>query len=132
MSRGKPERPQGLVDVLLFRTDRPKPSEDDDAYDPPPPDRSWRAQHGGFAEALAALGTGFGFLLLIVPGILALRDVRAWTAGERFRPRLAWALGGLACWTLAVASLQFTDFGGISIVVGVMLLPIVVHVAARE
>jgi hypothetical protein len=132
MSRDKPDRPHDLVDVLLFRADRPQPSEDEDAYALPPPARSWRAQHGGLAQALAALGVGFGFLLLIVPGILALRDVRAWTAGERFRPRLAWALGGLACWSAVVVALQFSAFGGISLVIGVMLLPIVVHVAARE
>lgn len=118
--------------MLLSRTDRPKASEDEDAYDQPPVDRSWRARRDGPAALLAAVGVMFGFILLIVPGVLALRDVRAWKAGQRFRPRLAWALGGLAGWAAVVVALQFSAFGGISLVIGVMLLPIVVHVAARE
>ena len=82
--------------------------------------------------AFARLGVVFGFLLLLVPGLFAKRDFVQWQADQRFRPRLAWALGGVALWAAALAPLMFTDFRGISLIVGVVILPIVVRVAARE
>ena len=81
---------------------------------------------------LAWLGVVFGSLLLIAPGILAFRDLGQWQAGQRFRPRLAWALGGVALWAAVLVPLLFSGFRGISLVVGVVFLPIVVRLAARE
>lgn len=128
----KPRRPRDLLDVLIDRPDTAGPGEDDDAYAIPSPDRSWRARQDGRALAFARLGVVFGFLLLLVPGLFAKRDLVQWQADQRFRPRLAWALGGVALWAAALAPLMFTDFRGISLIVGVVILPIVVRVAARE
>jgi hypothetical protein len=119
------------MDVLIDRRSSVGPGEDDDAYAPPAPSTSWRARTDGPALALAILGVAFGFLLLVVPGIVAEGQVREWRRGLRFRPRFAWALGGAAIWATVLALLSLTPLFGFALVVGVVALPLVIRVAAR-
>lgn len=119
------------MDVLVERGRGPRPGEDEGDAPPPPPEASWRSRTDGAARALAWLGVGFGALLLVAPGLFALRDVREWRAGLRYRPRLAWGLGGMALWAAAVLPWLLTDLGGFVLIIGVVTLPIVVRVAAR-
>lgn len=120
------------MDVLIDRPSHTGPGEDDDAYEPPVPSTSWRARTDGPALALAILGVGFGLLLFVVPGVVAGSQVREWRRGLRFRPRFAWALGGTAIWAVILVLWSFTALFGFALIVGVVALPLVIRVAARE
>jgi hypothetical protein len=61
----------------------------------PPDVRSWRYRTGGFPRVLAIAGVVVGFLLLIVPGLFALRSYRRWRDGEHAEAALAWSLAVL-------------------------------------
>ena len=74
----------------------------------------------------------FGLLLFVAPGIVAGSQVRDWRRGLRFRPRLAWALGGTAIWAGILVLWSFTALFGFAMIVGVVALPLVIRVAARE
>jgi hypothetical protein len=120
------------MDVLIDHPQNRGPGEDDDAYVPPTASRTWRARRDGWALALASFGVVVGFLLLVVPGLLAFREVKRWRRGRTYRPRLAWGLGGAGLWACALAPLLLTAFSGLAMVLGIVALPIVVHVAARR
>jgi hypothetical protein len=125
-----------MLDRLVLRPGEapgtPHLGEDPDDWLAPPPAKGWRARTEGPALWLAALGAAFGFLLLIVPGILASRQVGDWLAGHRFRPTLAWILGALALWTAALVPLLLSDFRGGAAVLGVIALPPLLLWAARD
>lgn len=106
--------------------------EDPDDWRPPPTASDWRARTHGPALWLATLGVGFGFLLVIVPGVMAARQVADWRAGARYRPRFAWVLGALALWTAVMVPLMASDFRGGAAVVGVIALPPLVIWARRD
>jgi hypothetical protein len=106
--------------------------EDADDWRPPPPASGWRTRTRGPARWLALLGVAFGFLLLVLPGLLARRHVAEWRAGRRYRPRLAWALGAIALWTAAMALLMATGYRGGAAVLGVIALPPLVLWAVRD
>jgi hypothetical protein len=120
------------MDVLIDRPTSAGPGEDDDAYLLSAPSASWRARTDGPALALAILGVAFGLLLFVVPGVVAGSQVREWRRGLRFRPRFAWALGGTAIWAATLVLLSFTPLFGFALIVGVVSLPLVIRVAARE
>ena len=46
----------------------------------------------GWRTAAAWTGTIFGFVLLVIPGLFALRSLRRWQQGRKRRPLLPWAL----------------------------------------
>jgi len=108
------------------------PGEDPDDWRPPAATTDWRARTHGPARWLATLGVAFGFLLLIVPGVIASRQVADWRAGHRYRPRLAWALGALALWGAVVIPLLLTEFRGGAAVLGVIALPPLLLWAVRD
>ncbi len=108
------------------------PGEDPDDWRAPPPSASWRTRTDGPALWLAVLGVGFGTLLLIVPGVIAWRQVADWRAGHRYRPRFAWVLGALALWAAVVVPLMLTDFRGGAAVLGVIALPPLLLWSARD
>ncbi len=74
---------------------------------------------------------GFGLLLLIVPGLIAHRQVGEWRTGHRYRPRLAWALGALALWSIATAVLLATPYRGV-VALAVLSLPPAIWIATRD
>ena len=125
-----------MLDRLVLRPGEapgePHLGEDPDEWRPPAASTDWRARTNGPARWLATLGVAFGFLLLIVPGVLASRQVADWRAGHRYRPRLAWVLGALALWVVVVVPLMFTDFRGGAAVLGVISLPPLLLWAARD
>jgi hypothetical protein len=131
MAGSEPRRPRDLMDVLIDHPHGGGPGEDDDAYALPASPVSWRARRNGRALALALAGVAFGFVLLVVPGVFALREVRDWRAGHTYRPRLAWALGGAGLWVCLLAPLLASDLSGLALVLGIVALPVVVRVAAR-
>ena len=68
----------------------------DDAPPPPhPSDRSWRYRRDGAPKVFALAGVVVGFVLLIVPGIFALRSYRRWQDEVRPEPTFAWAIAAL-------------------------------------
>lgn len=125
-----------MLDRLVLRPGEapgaPHLGEDPDDWRRPPPAADWRARTDGPARWLATLGVVLGFLLLIVPGVIASRQVADWRAGHRYRPRLAWTLGALALWAAVVVPLMFTDFRGGAAVLGVIALPPLLLWAARD
>lgn len=120
-----------LLDRLRPRPDRRKVGEDERDWAPPPPDASWRARRRGWPRALAWVGIGAGFVLMVVPGIAARRGYLAWRAGERPGARLAWGLGVVALWTGAVALLWTTAMFGAGLALGIVLLPALVYPVVR-
>jgi len=129
--------PKGdMIDRLVLRPGEtpgtPHLGEDPDDWRAPAPETGWRTRTDGPALWLAALGAAFGFLLLIVPGVVASRQVGEWLAGRRFRPRLAWVLGALALWTAALVPLLLSDFRGGAAVLGVIALPALILWADRD
>jgi hypothetical protein len=121
------------MDVLIEPPVGSGPGEDDDAYAPPPADPSWRARTTGPAWWFATMGVVLGLVMLVVPGVLALRDRTEWLAGRRYRPRFAWGTAAVGIWALAVVPLVlFTSFGGFAVFAGVVVLPIWVRAAARQ
>jgi len=125
-----------MLDRLVLRPGEspgaPRLGEDPDDWRPPAEASDWRARTDGPARWLASLGVGFGFLLLIVPGVVAARQVAEWRSGRRYRPRLAWVLGALALWVAAMGALMLTDVRGGAAVLGVIALPPLILWAARD
>jgi hypothetical protein len=59
---------------------------------PSPSVEDQRPGRSGWRSAAAWTGTIFGFVLLVLPGFLALRSLRRWQRGEIRRPLLPWSL----------------------------------------
>jgi hypothetical protein len=125
-----------MLDRLVLRPGEepgaPQLGEDPDDWRAPAPASDWRARTHGPALWLATLGVGFGFFLLIVPGVIASRQAADWRAGHRYRPTLAWVLGALALWTAAMVPLMLSDFRGGAAVLGVVALPPLLLWAVRD
>ena len=62
----------------------------------PPADASARYAKSGLPRWLALAGVVAGLLLLIVPGVFALRSYRRWQDGSAAEPRAAWSMLGPA------------------------------------
>ena len=87
----------------------------------PPPDDAWRYSTEGAPRVVALLGIVLGFLMLVVPGIFALRSYRRWRDGIIMQPSAAWAIGVLGVWIAILVSLAtFTDFVGLTIALTVV------------
>jgi len=63
-----------------------------DAGGESPPDSSARYSKTGAPRLLALAGVVAGFVLLIVPGVFALRSYRRWQDGSAAEPRAAWSV----------------------------------------
>ena len=95
----------------------------DDA--PPPPehkDTSWRYRKDGAPKTFALVGVAVGFVLLIVPGILALRSYRRWQDGVSPEPTLAWSIAALALATPVVVA-AFALLPAVGILVACIAVP---------
>lgn len=98
---------------------RARPIGDD--VEGPPPDDDWRYRRDGAPRILALLGIVAGFLVVIVPGVIAMRSYRRWQDGIVLQPSFAWVMGILALWAaIVVPLLVFTDFIGLAILLGVV------------
>ena len=87
----------------------------------PPPDDAWRYSTEGAPRIVALLGVVLGFLMLVVPGIVALRSYRRWRDGTILQPSAAWAIGVLGIWVAILVPLAvFTDFRALTIALGVV------------
>lgn len=70
-----------------------------------PAESSARYRKTGAPRALAIAGVIVGFVLLIVPGLVALRSYRRWQDGTGSEPRAAWAMLALGLGAAAGAAL---------------------------
>jgi len=87
----------------------------------PPPDDAWRYATEGAPRITAQLGIVLGFLMLIVPGIVALRSYRRWRDGAILQPSAAWVVAVLGVWAAILGSLaMFTDLAGLTIALAVV------------
>lgn len=80
--------------------------------------QGWLERRPALASGLAWVGVAVGFLLLIIPGVYALRSLRRWR-DLGVTPDLAWGLGLLGIW-IGVGALLW--------VAGVVLLAVVVPI----
>ncbi|MGZ4148977.1 MAG: hypothetical protein ACXVQJ_02935 [Actinomycetota bacterium] len=85
-------------------------------------DTSWRYRKDGVPKTFALAGVAVGFVLLIVPGTLALRSYRRWQDGVRPEPTLAWSIAALAVVTPVVVG-AFAVLPSIGILVGCLAVP---------
>jgi hypothetical protein len=98
----------------------------------PPGERSWRYRTDGAPRVLAIVGVVVGFLLLIVPGLFALRSYRRWRDGERAEPALAWALAVLPV-AIVPAALLFPVLPVVAVAVFFLLgVPLFMLVGPRS
>jgi hypothetical protein len=87
----------------------------------PPPDDAWRYSTEGAPRVVALLGVVLGFLMLVVPGIVALRSYRRWRDGAILQPSAAWAIAVLGMWVAILVPLAvFTDFRALTIALAVV------------
>lgn len=87
----------------------------------PPPDDAWRYSTEGAPRVVALLGIVMGFLMLVVPGIVALRSYRRWRDGTTLQPSAAWVIGVLGIWIAILVPLAtLTDFVGLTIALTVV------------
>jgi hypothetical protein len=63
-----------------------------DAKSEPPSSSSARYKTSGAPQFFALAGVVIGFVLLIFPGIVALRSYRRWEEGDTATPRAAWGV----------------------------------------
>jgi hypothetical protein len=88
---------------------------------------------GTLQTMFAVVGIVIGFALLVLPGWLMLRQVRAWRAGQRRTPGPAAILGALAIWIGAgVAIWTLTPYSILAIAVAAFGLVPSLLVAARD
>jgi hypothetical protein len=100
----------------------------EDAEATPPGDTSWRYRKDGAPKVVAMVGVAVGFVLLIVPGLIALRSYRRWEDGTASQPTFAWSMTIVAGLALVVVPLFFVlpvVAVAVGIVVGVPLLALV-------
>jgi hypothetical protein len=93
----------------------------DELEEAPPPEDAWRYATEGAPRAVALLGVVLGFLMMIVPGIVALRSYRRWRDGTILHPSAAWTIAVLGVWIVILVALWvFTDFRALTIALGVV------------
>ncbi|MGZ5348915.1 MAG: hypothetical protein ACXWZU_01770 [Actinomycetota bacterium] len=87
----------------------------------PPPDDAWRYATEGAPRLVARLGVVLGFLMLVVPGLIALRSYRRWRHGAILQPSAAWVVAVLGIWIAILVPLaMYTDFVGLTIALTVV------------
>jgi hypothetical protein len=87
----------------------------------PPPDDAWRYSTEGAPRVTALLGVGVGFLMLVVPGVIALRSYRRWRDGVILQPSAAWVIAVLGVWIAILMPLAIlTDFRALTIALAVV------------
>jgi hypothetical protein len=87
----------------------------------PPPDDAWRYATEGAPRFVARLGVVLGFLMLVVPGLIALRSYRRWRDGAILQPSAAWVVAVLGVWIAILVPLaMYTDFVGLTIALTVV------------
>jgi hypothetical protein len=70
---------------------------------------------------VALLGVVLGFMMLVVPGIVALRSYRRWRDGAILQPSAAWVIAVLGIWVAILVPLaEFTDFRALTIAFAVV------------
>jgi hypothetical protein len=104
----------------------------DDVEAAPPADDAWRYRRDGFPRAFALLGVALGLLMLIVPGLIALRSYRAWRSGARETPTGAWVVSAIAiCVMLAILVGALTGAWIAVAAVSILVTPIAAAAFAR-
>jgi hypothetical protein len=118
MSTPRMPSPRDRVGPLLGPAGRALGRKDADRVDEegPPPDDAWRYATEGAPRFVARLGVLLGFLMLIVPGVIALRSYRRWRDGAILQPSAAWVVAVLGIWIAILVPLaMYTDFVGLTI-----------------
>ncbi len=104
----------------------------DDVQAAPPSPDAWRYRRDGLPRLFALLGVALGLLMLIVPGLIALRSYRAWRSGARETPTAAWVVSAIAiCVMLAILVGVLTGAWIAVAAVAILVTPIAAAAFAR-
>jgi hypothetical protein len=95
----------------------------------PPALSSARYRTTGVPKVLALAGVVVGFLLLIIPGVVALRSYRRWEDGEIGTPRAAWTVLALGI-GVAAAAVIWRHSTSVAAVVGLIVFVVGLSLAS--
>ena len=96
-----------------------------------PSEESWRYRRAGCPRAFAVFGVLVGFVLLIVPGLVALHSYRRWLDGLA-QPTFAWSMAVVGLLAVPLG-LLFTVLPIVAVGLGVLVgLPLLVLVGPRH